>query len=119
MAAGSILPGSALISGFGLQKKRVDDNRRLYFVFEHPEGSALVELNPDAETTVRHLALQINAALQHPTVRRGTKTASSPSCRPRAARPQIKNLNRRALRPPLKMSCRDLSVSELCARPAY
>lgn len=62
MAAGSILPGSALIPGFALQKKSVHDSRKLYFVLEHPTGSALIEVMPQFETSARQLALEINQA---------------------------------------------------------
>ena len=62
MAAGSLLPGSALIPGFALQKKKVHDSRKLYFVLEHPTGSALIEVMPQFEASARQLALEINQA---------------------------------------------------------
>jgi hypothetical protein len=62
MAAGSILPGSALIPGFAFQKKKVHDTRAVYFTLQHPEGAALVELGVHAETNARRVAAEVNAA---------------------------------------------------------
>jgi hypothetical protein len=62
MAAGALLPGSALIPGFALAKKETFDNRELYFILEHSEGGAVVPVNPDHGPAVREVAASINAA---------------------------------------------------------
>jgi Short C-terminal domain len=62
MAAGSILPGSALIPGFAFAKKETFDSRELYFILEHPEGGAVVKVNPDLGQVVREVAVKVNMA---------------------------------------------------------
>jgi hypothetical protein len=62
MAAGAILPGSALIPGFALAKKETLDSRELYFVLEHPAGAAVIQLQPQYGQAVREVAAAINAA---------------------------------------------------------
>jgi hypothetical protein len=60
MAAGAILPGSALIPGLAFQKTETHDYRELYFVIEHPEWAAMAQVNPGSGATVRAIALALN-----------------------------------------------------------
>ena len=46
MAVGAVLPGSALIPGFALQKKEITDSRELFFVLEHPDWLETVRSRP-------------------------------------------------------------------------
>jgi Short C-terminal domain len=62
MAAGSILPGSALIPGFALAKKETFDSRELYFLLEHPAGAAVIQVDPQYGHVTRQVAAGINAA---------------------------------------------------------
>lgn len=81
MAAGSVLPGSALIPGFAFQKKKVHDSRKLYFTLEHPKGAALIELKPRFETSARQIALDVNQAARscaEADVRRRGKASTPP-----------------------------------------
>jgi hypothetical protein len=76
MAVGSILPGSALIPGFALAKKETWDYREMYFVLEHPEGGAVIKVDPQYGHEVRQVALAVNAAADK--LRRKRAPASAP-----------------------------------------
>jgi len=60
MAAGAILPGSALIPGLAFQKKKTVDSRTTYFVCAHPEWMLDVNVNPDASGEALKAAKFIN-----------------------------------------------------------
>jgi len=60
MAAGAILPGSALIPGLAFQKKKTVDSRTTYFVCAHPEWMLDVNVNPDASGEAFKAAKFIN-----------------------------------------------------------
>jgi Short C-terminal domain len=62
MAAGALLPGSALIPGFAFQKKQTHDSRELYFVIEHPEWAAMAQVNPNFAAAVREVTMKLNQA---------------------------------------------------------
>lgn len=62
MAAGAILPGSALIPGLVFQKKEVQDTRELYFIIEHPTYFETAPVQPDFEGTLRQVAASVNYA---------------------------------------------------------
>lgn len=60
MAAGSILPGSALIPGLAFQKKKKNDLRETVFSVSGVDWSLSVEISPTQVTTARSIATQIN-----------------------------------------------------------
>lgn len=62
MAAGSILPGSALIPGLAFQKKKKNDLRETVFTVSGVNWSLSVEISPNQVTTARSIATQINQA---------------------------------------------------------
>jgi len=62
MAAGSILPGSALIPGLAFQKKTKNDMRETVFTVSGVDWSLKVEISPNQVTTARSIATQINQA---------------------------------------------------------
>jgi hypothetical protein len=60
MAAGSILPGTALIPGLAFQKKKKNDLRETVFTVSGIDWSLSVEISPNQVTTARSIATQIN-----------------------------------------------------------
>jgi hypothetical protein len=62
MAAGSILPGTALIPGLAFQKKKKNDLRETVFTVSGIDWSLSVEISPNQLTTARSIATQINQA---------------------------------------------------------
>ena len=62
MAAGSILPGSALIPGLAFQKKKKNDMRETVFIVSGINWNLSVGINPNHLTTARSIATQINQA---------------------------------------------------------
>jgi hypothetical protein len=60
MAAGAILPGSALIPGLAFQKKKKNDMRETVFTVSGVDWSLKVEISPNQVTTARSIATQIN-----------------------------------------------------------
>ena len=60
MAAGSILPGTALIPGLAFQKKKKNDLRETVFTVSGVNWSLSVEISPNQLTTARSIATQIN-----------------------------------------------------------
>jgi hypothetical protein len=80
MAAGAMLPGSALIPGFALAKKETFDDRELYFIFEHPEGGAVVRVNPNFGQQVRQVAAAVNAAASNAHRERQSRSEAVKKC---------------------------------------
>ena len=62
MAVGAVLPGSALIPGFALQKKEITDSRELFFVLEHPDWLETVQIAPEYEGEMKKVAAGVNQA---------------------------------------------------------
>jgi len=62
MAAGAVLPGSALIPGLAFQKTKVHDSRELYFTLEHPDWAYIEQVHPDQGLAARELAAAVNLA---------------------------------------------------------
>ena len=62
MAAGAILPGTALIPGLAFQKKKKNDLRETVFTVSGINWSLSVEISPNQLTTARSIATQINQA---------------------------------------------------------
>ena len=62
MAAGSILPGSALIPGLAFQKKKKNDLRETVFIVSGVDWSLKVDISPNQVTAARSIATQINQA---------------------------------------------------------
>lgn len=62
MAAGAILPGSALIPGLAFQKKKKSDLRKTTFIVAHSEWQLSVEISPKDVTRARSIASQLNLA---------------------------------------------------------
>ena len=60
MAAGAILPGTALIPGLAFQKKKAVDSRTTYFVCAHPEWMLDVNVDPDSAGEALKAAKYIN-----------------------------------------------------------
>ena len=60
MAAGSILPGSALIPGLAFQKKKKNDMRETVFTVSGVDWTLKVEISPNQVTSARSIATQIN-----------------------------------------------------------
>jgi hypothetical protein len=60
MAAGSILPGSALIPGLAFQKKKKNDLRETVFTVSGIDWALKVDISPNQVTTARSIATQIN-----------------------------------------------------------
>lgn len=64
MAAGSVIPGSALLVGMALPKTTKRDNRSMYFVVESPDWIHTANLDPSVtdEAEMRVLAAAVNRA---------------------------------------------------------
>ena len=60
MAAGSILPGTALIPGLAFQKKKTHDSRTAHFTCVHPEWMIDVNVDPDSSGNAIRAAKYIN-----------------------------------------------------------
>lgn len=60
MAAGAVLPGSALLVGMATAKKETTDTRSARFIIVHPEWRFSIAISPDALGEPRALAAQIN-----------------------------------------------------------
>lgn len=60
MAAGAILPGTALIPGLAFQKKKSIDSRSTYFVCAHPDWMLDVNVDPDSSGEALKAAKYIN-----------------------------------------------------------
>lgn len=60
MAAGSILPGSALIPGLAFQKKKKNDLRETVFSVSGINWNLSVDISPKQVTNARSIATQIN-----------------------------------------------------------
>ena len=61
MAAGSILPGSALLVGLATPKTKTTDGRTASFILAHPDWRMIEPINPDRAHEVSGLAAQVNA----------------------------------------------------------
>jgi hypothetical protein len=77
MAIGSVIPGTALIPGLAWQKET--DTRQLFFVFEHPTWTKIVEVKPEDLVQFQHTVVVVNqaaAAVGH--AKPEPETASAP-----------------------------------------
>jgi hypothetical protein len=64
MAAGAVLPGSALLVGLAIPKTEKKDMRKAAFRIVHPQWRIGVPLDPDKAPMTRGLAAQVNAIAQ-------------------------------------------------------
>jgi hypothetical protein len=64
MAAGAVLPGSALLVGLAIPKTETKDMRKAAFRIVHPQWRIGVPLDPDKAPMTRGLAAQVNAIAQ-------------------------------------------------------
>lgn len=64
MAAGSVLPGSALLPGLALQKKTTVDDRSAVLLIVHPEWNLTLRLNPDGLGPVRPVIARLEVAVR-------------------------------------------------------
>jgi hypothetical protein len=78
MAAGSILPGTALIPGLAFQKKKTIESRTTYFAVMHPDWTLDVNVDPDDSASAIRAAKIINKRAE----------SLKPSPEPPAAIPQ-------------------------------
>jgi hypothetical protein len=64
MAAGSVLPGTALIPGLAFQKKETIDDRRLFLTIEQANWGKIIELDPEKvdHVEMREVAMRLNQA---------------------------------------------------------
>lgn len=76
MAAGAILPGTALIPGLAFQKKKSIDSRSTYFVCAHPEWMLDVNVDPDASGEALKAAKYINKQAEALAAMRPTPTGN-------------------------------------------
>lgn len=85
MAAGSILPGTALIPGLAFQKKKTIESRTTYFAVVHPDWMLDVNVDPDDSASAIRAAKIINKRAEslkpspEPTDAAPQPTAKSPA----------------------------------------
>lgn len=61
MAAGAVLPGSALVVGMATQKRQVTDSRHAQFILVHPDWVVVVRVKPDTVPSLRPIAARVNS----------------------------------------------------------
>jgi hypothetical protein len=90
MAAGAILPGTALIPGLAFQKKKSMDSRTTYFVCAHPEWMLDVNVDPDAAGEALKAAKYINKQAELLAVAQPIAIAAPPA--PASAAEQLREM---------------------------